>query len=68
VSDRIRLAIAVPADVQDALGAHRAWVAAEVLATELVLTDALPVSMDGKAQAEVDLDGPAARIALTKDS
>jgi len=28
----------------------------------------LPAGMDGKAQAEVDLDGPAARIALTKDS
>lgn len=68
VSDRIRLAVAVPTDVQDALDAHRAWMAAEVLATELMLSDGLPAGMDGKAQAEVDLDGPAARIALTKDS
>jgi isoleucyl-tRNA synthetase len=68
VSDRIRLAVVAPAEVQEALSAHRAWMAAEVLATELVLADALPAGMDGKAQAEVDLDGPAARIALTKDS
>jgi isoleucyl-tRNA synthetase len=68
VSDRIRLAVAAPAEVQEALGAHRAWMAAEVLATELILADALPAGMDGTAQAEVDLDGPAARIALTKDS
>ncbi len=68
VSDRIRLAIAAPTDVQDALDAHRAWMAAEVLATELMLADGFPAGMDGKAQAEVDLDGPAARIALTKDS
>ena len=68
MSDRIRLAVAAPVEVQEALGAHRAWMAAEVLATELILSDALPAGMDGTAQAEVDLDGPAARIALTKDS
>ncbi len=68
VSDRIRLAVTADAEVQAALDAHRAWMAAEVLATELVLAAAGESSAQWDAQAEVDLDGPAARIALTKVS
>ena len=68
VSDRIRLAVATPQEVQDALHAHRAWMAGEVLATEIILADELPAGMVWQAQAEVDLDGPAARIALSKDN
>jgi len=68
VSDRIRLAVGAPAEVQEALGVHVAWMAAEVLATEIILADAFPTGIYWTAQAEVDLDGPAARIALTKDS
>ncbi len=68
VSDRIRLAVAASAEVQEALRGHSAWMAGEVLARELVLVDALPATPAWLADAEVDLDGPVARIALTKDS
>lgn len=68
VSDRIRLAVAAPSSVLDALRPHAAWIAGEVLARECVLMEALPVSSPWLAVAEVDLDGPVARIALSKDS
>ncbi len=69
VSDRIRLAVAAPVEVQGALSAHGAWIAREVLAREPVaFGDALPETPAWLAVAEVDLDGPVARIALTKDS
>ncbi len=68
VSDRIRLAVATPQEVQDALHVHRAWMASEVLATEIIFADELSAGMVWQAQAEVDLDGPAARIALSKDN
>jgi len=67
VSDRIRLHVAAPAEVQEALRAHAQWIAGEVLATDCVIADALP-SPAWPATAEVDLDGPVARIALSKDS
>ena len=68
VSDRIRLAIAASPAVQDALESHRAWIAGEVLARQCVLMEALPATPAWLAVAEVDLDGPVARIALSKDS
>ncbi|MCE9603166.1 MAG: isoleucine--tRNA ligase [Gemmatimonadetes bacterium] len=68
VSDRIRLAIAAPAPVQDALRSHAAWIAGEVLARECVITDALAGTPVWLATAEVELDGANARIALIKDS
>ena len=68
VSDRIRLAIAGPPDVLAALEVHRAWIAGEVLARECVLMEALPATPAWLATAEVDLDGPVARIALSKES
>jgi len=67
VSDRIRLAVAAPAEVQDALRAHEAWMASEVLARELVMVDDLPATPTWQGEADVDLDGSVARIALTKD-
>ena len=68
VSDRIRLAIAAPVDVQDALHGHLSWIAREVLAREPVTVgDALPTTIAWTGNAEIDLDGPAARIALFKD-
>ncbi|MGA1418192.1 MAG: DUF5915 domain-containing protein, partial [Gemmatimonadaceae bacterium] len=67
VSDRIRLAIAAPAEVQEALRPHAAWIAGEVLARECILADALPMSPPWPTTAEVELDGPTARIALTKE-
>lgn len=69
VSDRIRLAIAAPAEVQEALRAHSAWIAGEVLAREpVVIGDGIPQTPAWLSDAEVDLDGPTARIFLTKDS
>jgi isoleucyl-tRNA synthetase len=67
VSDRIRLAIAAPTEVQDALRVHAAWIASEVLARECIIADALPIPA-WPATAEVELDGPMAQIALSKDS
>ncbi len=67
VSDRIRLVVAGPAEVQDALRQHAQWIAGEVLARECVLADALPIPA-WPATAEVELDGPEALIALSKDS
>jgi isoleucyl-tRNA synthetase len=68
VSDRIRLAIAAPAEVQDAVQAHQQWIAGEVLARECIIADVFPASIAWQAEAEVELDGPTARIALSKDS
>ena len=68
VSDRIRLAIAAPATVQDALRPHATWIAGEVLARECVISDALAGTPVWLATAEVELDGAMARIALIKDS
>ena len=68
VSDRIRLAIAAPAEVQETLRSHAAWIAGEVLARECVIGDALPLNPAWPANAEVELDGATARIALSKDS
>ena len=38
VVDRIRVTIAGPAEIAAAVGAHRAWVAEQTLATELDIT------------------------------
>jgi len=64
VSDRIRLAITGDAEVKAALSRHRARIASEVLATE-VLDDpgSLQVSLIMQA---VDLDGVHASIALSR--
>ncbi|MEY2734156.1 MAG: hypothetical protein RL340_1215, partial [Gemmatimonadota bacterium] len=67
VSDRIRLAVAAPAEVQAAMHAHAAWIAGEVLARDVSIGEALPDSPAFPATAEVDLDGVTARIALTQD-
>ncbi len=68
VSDRIRLGVGASAEVQDALRGHSAWMAGEVLAVDLVLADAVPTTTAWQAEADVELDGPTARIALTKDA
>jgi isoleucyl-tRNA synthetase len=67
VSDRIRLAVAAPAAVQEAVRTHGEWIAGEVLARACVIGDALPDSPAWPAVAEVDLDGATARIALIQD-
>jgi isoleucyl-tRNA synthetase len=64
VSDRIRLAITGDTEVKAAVSKHRAWIATEVLATEL-LDD--PDSLQDPLATQVfDLDGVEARIALTR--
>ena len=65
VSDRIRLAISSEdAGVRAAVSKHRAWISGEVLATELL--DDPDSLQDSSAMQDVDLDGVAARIALTR--
>ena len=66
VSDRIRLWISGDAPVRESAETHRAWIAAEVLATSLVVGE--PQQGDNiLARQTVDLDGIRADLALTKD-
>jgi isoleucyl-tRNA synthetase len=65
VSDRIRLQIAGPDALRAVAEQHRQWIAGEVLAREVVVTDAL--SADPSAIA-LELDGMTAHFALTRDS
>jgi isoleucyl-tRNA synthetase len=64
VSDRIRLAIGGDPDVSRAVSKHRDWIASEVLATDLL--DDPGILLDSLAAQAADLDGVAARIALTR--
>jgi isoleucyl-tRNA synthetase len=65
VSDRIAVRIAGGPEVVDAVEAHRNWIASEVLATDVVAGEtALHEQQAGES---VDLDGPTARIAITKE-
>ena len=66
VSDRIRLWISGDALVRESVETHRAWIAAEVLATALVVGE--PQQSDNTlARQSVDLDGIRVDLALTKD-
>jgi isoleucyl-tRNA synthetase len=65
VSDRIRLQIAGPDALRAIAEQHRQWIAGEVLAWEMIVSDAL--SADPSAIA-LELDGMTAHIALTRDS
>jgi isoleucyl-tRNA synthetase len=65
VSDRIVVRIAGGPDVVDAVDAHRDWIASEVLARDIVVGDA--ALHEQQAVESVDLDGPIARIAITKE-
>jgi isoleucyl-tRNA synthetase len=67
VSDRIRLSIVGDADVTEAVELHRAWIAEEVLATELVVGAELQGSGNSLARQSVDLDGIHGVLALTRD-
>ena len=64
VSDRIRLGVAGGTDIQSAVSAHREWISAEVLATELLVQ---PGSLHDSTFSQVaDLDGTEAVISLTR--
>jgi isoleucyl-tRNA synthetase len=83
VSDRIRLAVRGPAEVEGAARAHRGYIAGEVLAAALVVGDeghagapdaAGPGGPSGPDDAlasaftrTVDLDGSAVHVSLSKD-
>jgi isoleucyl-tRNA synthetase len=63
VSDRINLAVAGEPELTQAVAAHREWIAAEVLASELTCAPLL----DGAHPAyHLDLDGLAADVTLTR--
>ena len=64
VSDRIRLRIAGPGALRAIAEQHRQWIAGEVLAREVTVTDALPADSTVVA---LELDGMTAHIALTRD-
>jgi isoleucyl-tRNA synthetase len=64
VSDRIVLAVAGGPVIRDVLERHGQWIAAEVLAAELVVSKEPPRNYD--ATQMVDLDGVTAHVALTK--
>jgi isoleucyl-tRNA synthetase len=63
VSDRIRLSIDAPDDVQSAIIEYNDWIANELLAREI--TFGPPVGQ--QAAHEVDLDGSLVRVALTRE-
>lgn len=66
IADRIRLWVAGDEEVVEAARAHGEWIAAETLATDYFPGE-LPTG-PVLATADVDLDGPAAVIALTRTS
>jgi isoleucyl-tRNA synthetase len=65
VSDRIRLQASGDAVVEEAVREHREWIASEVLARDVTI-GAEPGERYDAAQT-LDLDGLAARVALTKE-
>ena len=65
VSDRIRLHASGDAEVDEAVREHRDWIASEVLAREVVIGGGPSERYD--AAQTLDLDGLAARVALTKE-
>jgi isoleucyl-tRNA synthetase len=65
VSDRVRLWVDGDGEAIEALRAHRAWVAGEVLARDFE-TGGVPAELHDAART-VDLDGLTVRVALIKD-
>jgi isoleucyl-tRNA synthetase len=63
VSDRIVLAVQGGGEVESAVQAHREWIAGEVLAREIAVGE---IPGDHQALQEVDIDGLAVRIAITR--
>jgi isoleucyl-tRNA synthetase len=65
VSDRIRLHVAGDPDVEEAVREHREWIAGEVLARSVDVGGEPPGAHHAAQSA--DLDGLAARVAITRD-
>ena len=66
VSDRIRVRIAGAAEVHDVIDAHGAWIAEEVLATDLRLVGEEGGDSEGWDVQSIDLDGITATAAITR--
>ena len=68
VSDRITLTIGGGSDVHAVVRAHRAWIADETLATDVVLVGGESAGTDGapEGMTAVDLDGMTALVAITR--
>jgi isoleucyl-tRNA synthetase len=64
VSDRIVLALEGTPEMRAVIESHADWIAAEVLAAELVVRDDL--SSTGEDMHVVDLGGTTARVAITR--
>ncbi|HKO17238.1 MAG TPA: isoleucine--tRNA ligase [Gemmatimonadaceae bacterium] len=64
VSDRIAVTVVGSEDLRAAVEEHGAWIASEILATELVVRSELPAHQD--ATQVVDLDGGPAHVALIR--
>ena len=64
VSDRIALTVGGSDELRAVIDVHSAWIASEVLATELVFREELTGRYD--ATQELDLDGVVARVAFTR--
>jgi isoleucyl-tRNA synthetase len=65
VSDRISLTVEGGAEVNDVIRAHGAWIAEEVLATELVFVEQ-GESEERQDSQSIDLDGITAQVAITR--
>jgi isoleucyl-tRNA synthetase len=63
VSDRIVLSVFGDSELKAVIDEHRAWIADEVLATELVFGDASQATQGGLS---IDLDGFTAYVAITR--
>jgi isoleucyl-tRNA synthetase len=63
VSDRIRVRIGAPDDVETAIHEYNGWIANELLAREIDLGE-VPAAQQAH---ELDLDGSRVRVALTKE-
>jgi isoleucyl-tRNA synthetase len=64
VSDRIRVRVAGAVQVREVIDAHRAWIADEVLATELGFASG--EELEGQDVQSIDLDGITASVAITR--
>jgi isoleucyl-tRNA synthetase len=66
VSDRITLTIGGGSDVHAVVRAHRAWIADETLATDVVLVDQPESGATHDGMTALDLDGMTAFVAITR--
>jgi isoleucyl-tRNA synthetase len=66
VSDRIVLTVAGGGEVKAVIDAHGAWIAEEVLATELVFVDIAGNEPPHEGMQQIDLDGITAYVAITR--